>query len=288
MNTPRRRPLSLGNLRAFEAVARRLSFSEAAEELFVTQSAISRQIKGLEDELGAPLFERTGRGVTPTAAALAIADAARRARTPSVESITIVTKIRNQARRTSPLKIARIAQALSTDDELVIARCDLDWCARYQHTLFDFDRYRRPEVYGRITAQAAKPAAKAKLLTLTEISKLAGISYPTLVRYVKAYADRLPHEGKGRARRFYQEAVNVFRQLRNEGGKGGRKPAAAAAQPAAKRRGRPPGSGKKAAAAPAPAQDAGLVRRLREIEKAHLDLEKRFRDFAKGLQKLFR
>ena len=46
-----------------------------------------------------------------------------------------------------------VAQALTTDDELVIARCDLDWCARYQGTLFDFDRYRRPEVYGRITAQ---------------------------------------------------------------------------------------------------------------------------------------
>ena len=29
----------------------------------------------------------------------------------------------------------------------------VDWCARYQGTLFDFDRYRRPEVYGRITAQ---------------------------------------------------------------------------------------------------------------------------------------
>ena len=46
-----------------------------------------------------------------------------------------------------------VAQALSTDDELVIARCDLDWCARYKNTLFDFDRYRRPEVYGRITGQ---------------------------------------------------------------------------------------------------------------------------------------
>ena len=45
MNTGRRRPLSLTNLRAFEAVARRLSFSDAADELFVTQSAISRQIK---------------------------------------------------------------------------------------------------------------------------------------------------------------------------------------------------------------------------------------------------
>lgn len=61
-----RRPLSLGNLRAFEAVARRLSFSGAAEELFVTQSAISRQIKSLEDELGAALFVRGTRHVEMT------------------------------------------------------------------------------------------------------------------------------------------------------------------------------------------------------------------------------
>jgi len=66
MNTRTRRPLSLGNLRAFEAVARRLSFSDAAEELFVTQSAISRQIKGLEDELGAALFVRGTRHVELT------------------------------------------------------------------------------------------------------------------------------------------------------------------------------------------------------------------------------
>ena len=46
-----------------------------------------------------------------------------------------------------------VAQALTTDDELIVARCDLDWCARYKDTLFDFDRYRRPEMYGRITSQ---------------------------------------------------------------------------------------------------------------------------------------
>lgn len=46
-----------------------------------------------------------------------------------------------------------VAQAFTTGDELVIARCDLDWCYRYKGTLFDFDRYRRPEVYGRITGQ---------------------------------------------------------------------------------------------------------------------------------------
>src|SRR5437899_8947098 len=66
MNSVRQRPLSLGSLRAFEAVARRLNFSEAAEELHVTQSAVSRQIKGLEDELGAQLFTRGTRHVQIT------------------------------------------------------------------------------------------------------------------------------------------------------------------------------------------------------------------------------
>ena len=46
-----------------------------------------------------------------------------------------------------------VAQTLSTDDELIVAECDLDWCSRYKGTLFDFDRYRRPEVYGPITSQ---------------------------------------------------------------------------------------------------------------------------------------
>ena len=51
-------------------------------------------------------------------------------------------------------------------------------------------------------------------MTLTQISETTGISYPTLVRYVRMHADRLPSEGKGRARRFYPQAVDVFRQLR--------------------------------------------------------------------------
>ena len=46
-----------------------------------------------------------------------------------------------------------VAQALTTDDELIVARCDLDWCDRYKKTLFDFDLYRRPELYTRITSQ---------------------------------------------------------------------------------------------------------------------------------------
>ncbi len=46
-----------------------------------------------------------------------------------------------------------VAQALGTGDELVMARCDLDWCDNYKKTLFDFDRYRMIEHYGLITSQ---------------------------------------------------------------------------------------------------------------------------------------
>jgi LysR family transcriptional regulator, glycine cleavage system transcriptional activator len=66
MNAPRHRPLAVGPLRAFEAVARRLNFRAAAEELHLTQPAVSRQIRSLEDELGAPLFLRGTRHVALT------------------------------------------------------------------------------------------------------------------------------------------------------------------------------------------------------------------------------
>lgn len=46
-----------------------------------------------------------------------------------------------------------VAHAYTTGDELVVASCDLDWCKRYTGTLFDFERYRRPEMYSRITSQ---------------------------------------------------------------------------------------------------------------------------------------
>lgn len=46
-----------------------------------------------------------------------------------------------------------VAQAYTTGDEVLVAHCDLDWCLKYKNTLFDFDRYRRPEVYGPITGQ---------------------------------------------------------------------------------------------------------------------------------------
>jgi predicted amidohydrolase len=46
-----------------------------------------------------------------------------------------------------------VALATTTDDELIVARCDLDKCKNFKETLFNFARYRRPELYQRITSQ---------------------------------------------------------------------------------------------------------------------------------------
>jgi LysR family transcriptional regulator, glycine cleavage system transcriptional activator len=63
-----RRLPPLNSLRAFEAAARHLSFTRAAEELHVTPAAISHQIKALEDHLGVKLFRRINRAVLLTEA----------------------------------------------------------------------------------------------------------------------------------------------------------------------------------------------------------------------------
>lgn len=61
-----RRFPSLNALRTFEAAARHLSFSAASDELHVTQAAVSRQIRALEEDLGVKLFRRMTRAVELT------------------------------------------------------------------------------------------------------------------------------------------------------------------------------------------------------------------------------
>lgn len=68
MSYLRTRPLSVGYLRCFEVSARLLNFRAAADELALSQSAVSRQIQSIEDELGMVLFLRHTRSVELTEA----------------------------------------------------------------------------------------------------------------------------------------------------------------------------------------------------------------------------
>lgn len=70
-----RQRISLDLLKGFEAAARHLSFTLAAKELCVTQSAISRQVKQLEEQSGQVLFLRVNRGLQLTSAGQTLRDA---------------------------------------------------------------------------------------------------------------------------------------------------------------------------------------------------------------------
>ena len=97
------RPLPpLPTVRTFEAVARNLSFTKAAGELSLTQSAVSHQIRALEDHLGAPLFQRRHRGIELTADGRGFLEGAR----AGLDSILLASeRIRNQ-RRVGVLTVA--------------------------------------------------------------------------------------------------------------------------------------------------------------------------------------
>ena len=94
----RTRPIAAGHLRAFEAVARHLNFRAASEELSVTQSAVSRQIQALEDDVGASLFLRHTRAVELTSAGALLLVATSRA-LPQIDGA--VRQIRQSAGRKS-------------------------------------------------------------------------------------------------------------------------------------------------------------------------------------------
>jgi LysR family transcriptional regulator, glycine cleavage system transcriptional activator len=97
------RPLPpLPTLRTFEAVARNLSFTKAADELALTQSAVSHQIRALEDHLGARLFQRLHRGIDLTADGQRFLEGAR----AGLDTILLASeRIRNQ-RRVGVLTVA--------------------------------------------------------------------------------------------------------------------------------------------------------------------------------------
>jgi DNA-binding transcriptional LysR family regulator len=66
MTQNRLRNLDLGTLRSFVTIAETGSMTRAASRLFMTQSAISMQIKRLENSLGLSVFERSAQGMSPT------------------------------------------------------------------------------------------------------------------------------------------------------------------------------------------------------------------------------
>lgn len=107
-----------------------------------------------------------------------------------------------------------------------------------------------------------------EMLSLAEVGRLTGISYPTLLRYVRLNLDSIPHEGKGRKRRFKPEAVEVFKALRASSKRGRRKAESGSSKPAARA-----------------SAGGDLNARLRAIEKAQNELAKQIKALGAKIDK---
>ena len=100
--------LPLGSLRVFEAVAARLSFSEAADALNVTPAAVSQQIKTLEAYIQVPLFRRSGRRVEITEEGQELLPAVR----AGLEKLESALQQMKHHRRAGPLQITLLSSFL--------------------------------------------------------------------------------------------------------------------------------------------------------------------------------
>jgi LysR family transcriptional regulator, glycine cleavage system transcriptional activator len=107
----------LRSLRAFDASARHLSFSRAAEELHVTPAAISHQIKELEDQTGCELFIRTSRTMRLTKAGEILFESSR-------ESLDILGRALSRMRRLTSNNQLRVSSAPSIAAKWLVPRLE--------------------------------------------------------------------------------------------------------------------------------------------------------------------
>ncbi len=168
----------LSALRAFEAAARHMSFSKAADELHVTPAAISHQIHALEEDLGVRLFHRMNRSIELTASAQillpglteafsGIQSSVRRLRAHNDTGTLTVTASPSIAGKWLVLRLHRFQEQhpeidvrISATDEVVdLTRGDFDIAIRYGRGIYpglDVDLLFTNEVF---------PACSPKLLT---------------------------------------------------------------------------------------------------------------------------
>lgn len=145
---------------------------------------------------------------------------------------------------------------------------------RYPREAFEvFEEIKQENIKkrGRPKSSGGKKKAKSSkkdsnLLTLTRVAEETGISYPTLVRYVKLHKDRIPFEGTGRSRRYHPEAVEVFRQIREESPRGRRSSSGSSSGGGSPR----------------------VTQQIKALERSHARLEKQVKELIKEVRKPLR
>ena len=123
--------ITLRQLKVFERVARRLSFTRAAEELYLTQPAVSMQIKQFEEAVGLPLFERLGKKIYLTRAGEELYRLSRTISQQLEEADQIVEELKGT-------DAGRLVVAVASTVHYFAIRLLADFCARYPKVRVNF------------------------------------------------------------------------------------------------------------------------------------------------------
>ncbi|MBM4200083.1 MAG: LysR family transcriptional regulator [Gammaproteobacteria bacterium] len=123
--------ITLRQLKVFERVARRLSFTRAAEELYLTQPAVSMQIKQFEEAVGLPLFERLGKKIYLTRAGEELYRLSRTISQQLEEAEQIVEELKGT-------DAGRLVVAVASTVHYFAIRLLADFCARYPKVRVNF------------------------------------------------------------------------------------------------------------------------------------------------------
>jgi len=115
---------SLRQLHIFEAVSRHRSYTRAAEELHLTQPAVFSQVKQLEESVGLPLVERTGKQIHLTEGGREVLAAAR-------ETLGAIERLEMRLADLQGLKRGRLRVAIVTTAKYLVPRLLAEFCVRY-------------------------------------------------------------------------------------------------------------------------------------------------------------
>ncbi len=137
--------VTLRQLNVFEAVARHLSFTRAAEELYLTQPAVSMQVKQMEQSVGLPLFEQIGKKIHLTEAGREIYDCSRAIARQLSEAEQVVEELKG-------VKRGRLLVTVASTVNYFASRLLAAFCERHQGVRVSLDVTNRESLLRQLVA----------------------------------------------------------------------------------------------------------------------------------------
>ncbi|MFQ5756817.1 MAG: LysR family transcriptional regulator [Acidiferrobacterales bacterium] len=137
--------VTLRQLKVFEAVARHLSFTRAAEELYLTQPAVSMQVKQMEQSIGLPLFEQIGKKIHLTEAGREIYDCSRTIARQLSEAEQVVEELKG-------VKRGRLLVTVASTVNYFASRLLAAFCERHQGVRVSLDVTNRESLLRQLVA----------------------------------------------------------------------------------------------------------------------------------------